>query len=283
MRILITGSTGNVGREVIKHLLLSSEGAQIIAGVRDLEGDKKVFANQTISFCRFDFEDQATFEAAFTNCDVLFLLRPPHISNVAKYFKPLIIAAKAFEVKHIVFLSVQGVEKSSIIPHHKIEKLIAESGISYTFIRPAYFMQNFTTTLRKDILEKKQIFLPAGRAKFTVIDASDIGAVCATVLSHPAQHINQAYELTNNEKLTFEEMANKISFAIGSEVKFISPNLIRFFIQKRKEGFILVMIMLHYLPRFQAEPPVTNWVKQLTGKEPKTFDEFASENRSLFV
>ena len=47
---------------------------------------------------------------------------------------------------------MQGVEKNKIIPHHKIEKLIVVSKIPFTFLRPAYFMQNFTTTLSNDIL-----------------------------------------------------------------------------------------------------------------------------------
>jgi len=82
---------------------------------------------------QFDFTNSATFNNAFQNIDILFLLRPPQISDVNKYFVPLIKAAKQSSIKHIVFLSVKGVEKSKIIPRHKIEKLIIESKIPYTF------------------------------------------------------------------------------------------------------------------------------------------------------
>jgi hypothetical protein len=51
------------------------------------------------------------------NIDVLFLLRPPHISEVETYFNPLLQSAKENNIKKIVFLSVQGAEKSKIIPH----------------------------------------------------------------------------------------------------------------------------------------------------------------------
>ena len=80
------------------------------------------------------------------------MLRPPQISDVKKYFAPLVETAKKSSIKHIVFLSVQGVDNSKIIPHHKIEKSIVDSKIIYTFLRPAYFMQNFTTTLRNDLV-----------------------------------------------------------------------------------------------------------------------------------
>lgn len=182
-----------------------------------------------------------------------------------------------------MFLSVQGVETSKIIPHHKIEKLIVDSKIHYTFLRPAYFMQNFTTSLRKDLVNNHRIYLPAGQAKFTIIDAQDIGSVTAEVLIETQNHINKSYELTNNETLTSSEMAEKISAGIGKNIKFISPNLLQFFLTKRKENIssmlIFVMIMLHYFPKFQKTPKTTECVKIITGQEPKSFDEFVLANK----
>ncbi len=180
---------------------------------------------------------------------------------------------------------MQGVEKNKIIPHHKIEKLIVVSKIPFTFLRPAYFMQNFTTTLSNDILNNLRIYLPAGDAKFTLIEVEDIGNVSAQVLIEPHNHINKSYELTNNEILTFTEIAEKISKGIGKTIKFISPNLFQFYLTKRKENiptmFILVMIMLHYFPRFQKSPNTTQWVKIITGSEPKSFDEFVVSNKNI--
>ena len=103
------------------------------------------------------------------------------------------------------------VEKSSIIPHHKIEKLIVESKIPYTFMRPAYFMQNFIGNLNNDLIHKNRIFLPSGNAKFTLVDVHDIGNVVAEIILNSKNHINTSYELTNNEKLTFGEMATQLS------------------------------------------------------------------------
>jgi uncharacterized protein YbjT (DUF2867 family) len=225
--------------------------------------------------------NEETFLPAFQEIDVLFLLRPPQISDVKKYFVPLIEMAKQAAIKHIVFLSVQGVENSKIIPHHKIEKLILESKIPYTFLRTAYFMQNFTTTLHNDLVKKQCIYLPAGQAKFTVVSTEDIGIVAAKVLMEPQNHIGKRYDLTNNETLTFAEMAEKISQGIGKTILFISPNLLQFFLTKRKEKMpvmlILVMIMLHYFPRFQK---TAQRVKIITGREPKSFDAFVLSNKN---
>jgi len=202
---------------------------------------------------------------------------------VQKYFKPLIDSAVKNEVKHIVFLSVQGVQNSSIIPHHKIERLIVESKIPYTFLRPAYFIQNFTTTLHNDLKTKNKIYLPAGNTIFTLVDVTDIGEVAAIILTETVHHRNQCYELTCNKKLTFTEMALKLSEGLGKTIAYESPNLISFFLTKKKEKMptkqILVMIMLHYFPRFQKEPKTTDCIANILKKQPKEFDQFIYENQ----
>jgi len=286
-KVLITGATGNVGMAVIDALSKQKTKLDIYAGLRNIEADKIKLSNYEIKFLKFDFTDTNTYKEALNGCDILFLLRPPQISDVKKYFEPIINTCKEMAVKHIIFLSVQGVEKSKIIPHHKIEKLIVECGISYTFLRPAYFMQNFTTTLHNDLINKQLIYLPAGKAKFTLIDVRDIASVTASILTNIDQHVNKAYELTCKEKLTFSEMAAVLSKHLGVQIQFKSPNLISFFISKKREKLptmlILVMIMLHYFPRFQNEPKLSDWVEKLTGSPPITFEQFVNDNKVLLI
>ena len=286
-KVLITGPTGNIGMAVIKALQKQNHSLDIISGVRDLEDASKKLAAYKVSFEKFDFTDASTYKPALKNCDILFLLRPPQITNTEKYFKPLVQAAKDNGVKYIIFLSVQGVEKSNIIPHHKIEQQIIASGIPYTFLRPAYFMQNFTTTLHNDLVKKERIFLPAGNAKFTLVDVADIGNVTTAILNDISLHHNKAYELTSSIKLTFKEMAQELSRGLGIYISYQSPSLLNFYFTKRKErlsaGYIFVLIMLHYFPRFQREPAVTDCIKVIIGIEPLEFDQFINNNKSLLM
>lgn len=283
-KVLITGATGNVGLAVIKALYPLPPGFTIYAGLRDVAADNALLTGYDLHSVAFDFTDSSTYQPALSRCDVLFLLRPPQISDVETYFKPLIAEAKQQGVSHIIFLSVQGVERSSIIPHHKIEKLIAGSGVPYTFLRPAYFMQNFTTTLRRDLVARREIFLPAGQAKFTLVDVADVGKVAAAVIHSPAAYRNQAFDLTSSDRLSFQEMADQLSAGLGTRISYRSPNLLRFFIQKRRERvpamFILVMIMLHYLPRFQTPPPIADWITRITGTPAKDFKQFIAEHKA---
>ncbi len=282
-KVLITGATGNVGTEVIKSLQSINHQLDLYAGVKSLTIDNSKLDEYKIKFLQFDFTDIKTYQNALDGCDIFFLLRPPQISEVEKYFKPIIDICKEKDVKHIVFLSVQGVEKSKIIPHHKIEKLIVDSKIPFTFLRPAYFMQNFTTTLHDELVNNKRIYLPAGHIKFTLIDVRDIGLVSAKILTNTSQHINKSYELTCREKLSFSEMSKILSNILDIKIRYVSPNLISFFLTKRKEKtptmLILVMIMLHYFPRFQKESEITDWVEKITNREPTTFEKFVIDNK----
>ncbi len=72
-------------------------------------------------------------------------------------------------------------------------------------------------------------YLPAGQAKFTLIEVEDIGSVAAKILTEPQNHFNKSYKLINYETFTFTEMAEKISNGIGKTINFISTNLLSFF------------------------------------------------------
>ena len=285
MKILITGATGNVGMAVINSFGKIQHTLQIVAGIKNLTSDKEKLAGYAVDFVLFDFMDFSTYKPALSGCQMLFLLRPPQISDTEKYFKPLIEVAGEVGIKHIIFLSVQGVEKSTIIPHHKIEKLIVDSNISYTFLRPAYFMQNFLGNLHQDLAVNKRIFLPAGNAQFTLVDVRDIGNVAAEIIVNATQHLNKSYELTNTEQLTFAEMATQLSNGLGTKITYESPNLLKFYWTKRKEKIpfmlIMVLIMLHYFPRFQKPPNITDNIKKITGNEPISFRQFIKDNKLL--
>lgn len=283
-RILITGGTGNIGTEVVQHLCELENESEIIVAVRDVESARKKFQNlSSLSFRSFDFEKQDFFESAFEDVDILFLLRPPHISDVNRYFEPLLQYAKNSGIEKVVFLSVQGAEKSNVIPHNKIERLIKSIGFKYIFVRPSYFMQNLTTTLLPELQKNRTITLPSGNAKFNWIDVKNIGEVSAVLIKSFQEYENKAYEITGTENKNFQEVVEILSDTIGTKFSFKSTNPISFYFKKRKDGiesgFALVMTLLHFLPRFQKEPEITDNFKSITGKRPTTLKEFIEREK----
>jgi uncharacterized protein YbjT (DUF2867 family) len=286
-RILITGATGNVGSEVIRFLMEGNSSNEIFAGVRDIPKAQKIFQKYSqLKYRNFDFENQNTFEDALKEIDTIFLLRPPHISDIEAYFKPLISKIKEKKISEIVFLSVQGAEKSKVIPHNKIERLILDSGCEYIFLRPSYFMQNLTTTLLKDIQTKRKIILPAGNAKFNWIDIENIGETSAILLERFTDFKNQPIELTGYENEDFNIVAALINKTLNLNITFQNVSPFKFYAVKKNEGLskglIIVMIMLHFLPRFQKPPMISDFYEKATGKKPTTLSEFIQRDGYQF-
>lgn len=284
-RILITGATGNIGIEVVHYLNELNFDSEIFAAVRNIEKAKNTFKNYPdLLYRQFDFEDERTYSIAFDQIDILFLLRPPHISEVEKVFRPLLNSIKENGINKIVFLSVQGAEKSKVIPHNKIEGLVQELKFHYIFVRPSYFMQNLTTTLLPEILTKQSITLPSGKAKFNWIDVKNIGESTAILIAKFENHKNQAYEITGTENKTFGDVADLMTDITGRTIRFNSINPFSFYFRKKKEGlnggFAIVMTILHFLPRFQAEPKISDNYQKLTGKAPTTLQEFIEREKN---
>ena len=278
-RILITGATGNIGSQVIRFLYNTDTENILIAGVRDMDKARQKFKNYpSLAFTEFDFDKPDTFNGALEKIDSIFLLRPPHISDIDKYFKPLINKIKEKGIREVMFLSVQGVEKSGVIPHNKIEKLIKEHQLNYIFLRPSYFMQNLTTTLIDDIRTKRKIILPAGNAKFNWVDIENIGEIASRLLNEFDNYKNQAIEITGYENKNFHEVTSLINECVANKIEYISPNPFRYYNIKKHDGLargmIFVMIMLHCLPRFQKEPKISDFYEKLTGKKPTSLKDF---------
>jgi len=286
--LLITGASGNIGYELIRGLHEIASPHRIIAADYNISGAREALAGfLSLEYRTVDFTDPGTFKAALKDIDTVFLLRPPQLADVPKYFEPFVDSMLEQGIKEIVFLSVQGVEKQKSIPHHKIERLILTKGLDHVFLRPSYFMQNLTTTLVHEIRSVNKIFIPSGKAVFTWVDARDIGLVGAHVLNDFEKHRNRSLEITGSEQMNFEEVAALLSQVTGRQIAYENPNLMKFFREKRKLGIpkmmIFVMIMLHYLPRFSKKPsPLTDTVMNITGQTPGKLLAFMEREKLKF-
>ncbi len=284
--ILITGATGNTGT-LLTHELRNEKDIKIFAAVRHPDKAEELLTDPAALNLRYlDFEDTRTYASALEDIETIFLLRPPQLAAVNKYFLPFLEEAREKEISEIVFLSVQGVEKSRIIPHHKIEDMVISLGFDFVFIRPAYFMQNLTTILLKDIVEKDRIFLPARNGLFNWIDLEDIARVSATVLRDFNSHRNSIFNLTGTENISFSQVAGMLSERLGRQILYVSPTLLNFYLEKRRDGLpsgqILVMILLHYLQAFERAPDITGDVEKLIGIKPRTLSQFIDREIEMF-
>jgi len=279
--ILVTGATGNVGREIVK--LLHSAGNPVRAAVVSAQDAQRLSA--PVPWTIFDFTDPTTYEATFVGVEKMFLMRPPHITNIQRDMQPAITYAGQVGVKHIVFLSLLGAEKNSFVPHAKVEKLLLAGPTPYTLLRCGFFMQNLSTTHRQDIQEDGDIFIPAGKGKTAFIDVRDIAAAAAKILTEPG-HEQKAYPLTGSTAFDYHEVASLMSQVLGRTIIYSNPSLVRFIWRFWRRGYPLsyvgVIAAIYTTTRLGMAQTVTPHTRELLGREPISLEQFICDHAEMW-
>jgi uncharacterized protein YbjT (DUF2867 family) len=280
--IVVTGATGNVGSAVVQEL--RTMGIPVRVAVRNPEMVRHS-GNEGVDLVPFDFLNPATFAPTFAGQKRLLLVRPPALGNAKKEIIPALQAAVAEGIQQIVFLSVQGAERNSFIPHAHIEKWIQGASIGYTFLRAGFFMQNLATTHRAEIRDYNEIIVPMGSAKTAFVDARDVAAVAAQALTQP-EATQQAYNLTGSEALDYTQVAAALSTELGRTIRYTDPSLFTFIRRQRAAGhpwdFVFVMVGLYMATRFGGAPTLTNDVAQVLGRPPILFEQFVRNYRGVW-
>jgi len=280
--ILVTGAPGNVGSEVVRGL--EAKGIPIRVGAFHPESARATFG-ETIEVTHFDFLNPETFAKTFEGIERMFLIRPPALSNVDRDIAPAVRAAVDAGVKHIVFLSLQGVENNRVVPHYKIEQFILSVDVKYTFLRASFFMQNLSTTQAKEIRERNEIGLPVGKAKTSFIDVRDIGAVAVCALTEET-HYNKSYTLTGSEALDYYEVASIFSSILKRNIRYTNPNVILFvqtmLAENNKLGYTLVVAALYTITRFGNAKEITHDVETLLKRAPILFEQFVKDYQDVW-
>lgn len=283
-KVMVTGASGNVGRYVVTELL--NLGETVVAAAPSVQGLQKIFGNKTENVA-FDFTDKSTYNRALNGVDRVFLMRPPHLGKPEDLY-PFIDAMKEKGIKLVSFLSLMGVESNTIPPHHKIEKYIEQSGLPFAHIRPGFFMQNVSGVHAAEIRELDQIFVPAGKSKTSFIDAADIGLSVAILLHNAQRYKNTAHTITGPQALDYYEVAEILSRVTGRKIIYAQPGYLRYrhhYIKKRglDKEYVNVTVALYFMTRMGTAKTVTDGFVKLTGKHPRSFEEFAVENKSAFM
>jgi uncharacterized protein YbjT (DUF2867 family) len=275
--ILVTGSTGTIGSATVQ--ALRSQGARFKVATRSSEKAKSAGGE----LVHFDWDDFSSYLPALEGIEKLFLLTPVGERQLG-YVLQLVAAAKRAKVRHIVKLSAIGVDLEpglSILRIHRYaETELEKSGIPWTFLRPTFFMQNFTNFHGVSPKKDTTIYLPQGTGKATWIDGRDVGEVAAKVLTSPG-HENKAYTLTGREVITTAEALAILSRIFGRQFNYVDvPEEAA---RQHLEGTGLPLwlvdgfLELSWLVKSGNSGEATGAVKQILGREPRTLEEWAKQ------
>lgn len=274
--VLVVGATGTVGRPVVRGL--RQAGVPVRSAARSASGQDAV---------RLDLTDPATWDAAFTGVRTMFLVRPPQLGNVRRDVVPALERARGLGVEHVVLLSVQGADRMPMIPHAVLERWLRESGMGWTFVRPAWFDQNLTGVFAADIRERHELMAPCGDARMAVVDAEDVAAVAVAALLDPAAHDRRAWT-PSAEALDWHEMAAILTAELGVAITYRRPSVPRYLVHARRDlgmgtAEALVTAAIHASARLGHSAGLTDDVRTVTGRDPVTLREFVARERATWL
>jgi uncharacterized protein YbjT (DUF2867 family) len=278
--ILLTDPTGTVSNAVIKRL--ASSGQNIIRGAVDtkVKVDKLKHVHEIVNI---DYTIPETIADALSNVERLFLRIPPSVEMV-DISSSFVEGAKKNGVKFIVKLSTMGADlepgyRSGRL-HRQVEKIIEESEIPFAFLRPNSFMQSFITRSSQTIKKQSAIYLAAGDGKISLVDARDVAAVAAEVLTNNgSQYMNKIYDITGPEALSHSQIAEILSKETGGRVSYTAISEEDLCNGMKKMGMVDWSIdnalELYRMYRSGYRSQVTTVVERLTGQKPTSFSQFA--------
>lgn len=280
-KILVTGATGNVGRQVVSQL--RSTGANVRALVRNPDSAD---LPDSVEVVRGDLSKPDSLDAGLEGIDSVFLVWPFLTAEAA----PAVLEAVERHVRRAVYLSSMGVrdgveEQADPINqfHADVERLIEESGPEWTFLRSSGLATN-TLGWAEQIRTDGVVREPYGGAARSLIHERDIAAVAVRVLTEDG-HGGEKYVLTGPEVLTQVEQVYAIGEAIGRLLRFeeMPPEVARWdWIAAGLPPFVVDGIFDAYA-RMTAEPErVTRTVEEVTGMPARTFGQWATDHADDF-
>ncbi len=268
---VVTGATGNVGRELVRALVeageqvtaVSRRPGQLPAGVRHVPAD---------------LADPQSLRTALDGATALFLLvageKPAEILDLAR----------SAGVRRVVLLSSQGAGTRPRVYRHPVafEEAVRASGLDWTILRSGGLDSNafaWAGTVRAD----RTAAAPFGDVGLPTVDPADVAEVAAAVLREDG-HAGRTYELTGPAAVTPRERAAAIGEALGTPVRFVEQTreearaqLLAFMPEPVVEGTLAILGLP--LPAEQVPGPD---IERVLGRAPRTFADWAARNAPAF-
>lgn len=276
--ILVTGAVGKTGRAVIQ--ALSEVDASVRALVRRPDQVQMIESLGAKEVVVGDMNSSSTIERAMQGVRAVYHICPNVSPQEVSIGKILIAAAQNAGVEHFVFHSVlkPGTEA---MPHHwnklRVEEQLIQSGLPYTILQPAAYMQNIL--VHWESITSEGIFpvpYPA-ETRLSLVDLHDVAQAAARVLTEPG-HNFAIYELVGVEGLSQAELAHILSLEIGRSVQ-VSPIPLETWQEQAKERGLgdyqieTLISMFHFYQRynFLGNPHILSW---LLNRPPNSFSVF---------
>jgi uncharacterized protein YbjT (DUF2867 family) len=278
--ILIVSVNSKVGVEAAAELI--RRGRAVRGGVRSAPKESTPGIETVVA----DLDKPDTLAAAFDGVETAILSTAADTAQPQQHSNFLNAARKA-GVKRIIRISVVGANPESSIELERMngqtDREFADSGIATTVLHPQSFMQNFlgqVGTMRA----MGKVFSCTGNGKIPFVDARDIGAAAAACALQNAS-AGKAYEITGPEGVSYAQVAEKFSSALGVPVEFV--NIAE---EAATDGMTAAglppwaarsLAAIHSGYSRGENTQVSDDVERLTGRAPISFDRFLADHKAM--
>mgnify|MGYP001812812278 CR=1 FL=1 len=266
--VLVVGSTGKTGRRVVQRL--EQLGIPVRHGSRSAE-------------IPFDWEDPATWAPALEGIKRTYVAFHPDLAvpGAPEAITRFTRLARSAGVERLVLLSGRGEEEAL-----RCEQIVADSGLTWTVVRAAWFNQNFSEGFMGDMVLDGVVALPTGGVREPFVDVEDIADVAVAALTRPGLE-NRVYEVTGPRLMTFREAVEEIAVDLGRHVEFVEVPHEDFLAGARNAGVPEdFLALLDYLLREVLDgrnESLASGVRDALGRPARDFQEYVRETVSSGV
>jgi NAD(P)H dehydrogenase (quinone) len=213
--IAVTGSTGNVGGLVARHL--ADRGTALRLLVRDRSRAPHL---PDADVRQASYADAAAARQALTGVRVLFMVSGSESADRRQQHHTFVQAAADAGVEHVVYTSFLGAAPDATFTlgrdHFATEEWIRASGMAFTFLRDSFYLDFLPRLVGEDGVIRG----PAGQGRVGAVARADVARVAAHVLGDPERHAGQTYDLTGREAVTLDEVARTITDVTGRPTRY---------------------------------------------------------------
>lgn len=261
MTVLVIGGTGTVGSRLVT--FPRERGAPVRIASRTDPGDP--------DWTRFDWHDPATHGPALDGVRRAFVLGPLGEVDPRPVVVPFLERAGLERVALLGSSAVGTGEPGPGLLHEPVRDL---AGVG-TVLRPSWFLQNFLGAHHvAEGVRRGEIVSATGSGRIAFVDAADIAAVAGHVLTDDVERPGDAV-LTGPEALSFADAAAILTAALGRPVVHRAvegAELTAVHVDGGLDpGFAALLAGLDEAIAAGAEDRVTSTVRDITGREPRTF------------
>jgi uncharacterized protein YbjT (DUF2867 family) len=283
-KIIILGATGTIGTAVLKNLV--GKNVDVFAGVQSEKNADKV-AQYGATPVIVNFQNQDSLNAALQGKDRVFLVTPL-MQNPEAVTQMVVNAAKLNGLKHIVRSTAMGANSNGPIQMARwaglSEDVVKASGLNFTIVRPASFLQNLITYHSYTIKNYNGFYLPVGNANTSLLDIDNLGEVAALALTSD-NHYGKTYDLSGLT-YTYADLAEKLSSILGRKISYIDVPEEKaqesMLSNQMPEWMVNAMMELNYITKQGWTDAYSADYKNITGKEYTAADSFFDNNKQAF-